>query len=154
MAKYIVKTASADMPASCWGKYKRVAVLELEPGVKAADVTMISERARGVRRVVRKWERLNVGKSQRCAYERAIVSACALVARLNRPQKFPVFATARSDFVRGDEPIGRATTERGARRVLNKFFDECDRSYSSIELDDKSAGARSDSLYGWWPVYS
>ena len=78
---FIVKTAAANMPSSCWGRYARIAVLELEPGVD--DVKMISERARGCVRVIRTWERLHVGASDRCAFARAMVEAEALCSRLN-----------------------------------------------------------------------
>jgi hypothetical protein len=43
---------------------------------------MISDRARGVRRVVRTWERAKWGPRSRCAYERALAEARALAARL------------------------------------------------------------------------
>ena len=77
---YIVASSSAKMPRKCWGQYRRVAVLEIEPGAKPA---MISERAKGVRRVVETWERLSVGKTNRCAYRRALEEAKALADRLN-----------------------------------------------------------------------
>jgi hypothetical protein len=36
--RYIVQTAAASMPSSCWGTYRRVAVLEVEDGVERAAV--------------------------------------------------------------------------------------------------------------------
>lgn len=78
---YIVKTSAANMPGTCWGVYRRVAVLEVEPGV--ATVAMISSHASGVVRVVETWERLNVGHTKRCAYQRALTEAEALAAKLN-----------------------------------------------------------------------
>lgn len=84
-ATYVVKTSSAHMPNSCWGTYRRVAVLEVEPGLAADDVRMISERARGVRRIVETWERRNVGKTDRCAYRVAVAEAEALVSQLHTP---------------------------------------------------------------------
>jgi len=80
MSHYIVQSAAAFMPASCWGKYRRVAVLEVQDGVQ--KVAMISSRAKGVIRVVSTWEKLSVGKTDRCAYERALVDAKAMVAEL------------------------------------------------------------------------
>jgi len=77
--EYIVKTSAAKMPRSCWGRYVRVAVLEVEAGTEPA---MISERARGVVRIVETWERLSVGKTNRCAAARAVAEAEALAARL------------------------------------------------------------------------
>ena len=78
---YIVQSASAQMPASCRGRYMRVAVLEVPAGVERA--TMISDRARDVVRVVETWERLSVGLTERCAYRRALAAAKALAAKLN-----------------------------------------------------------------------
>lgn len=81
MTKFIVKTAAANMPSSCWGTYRRVAVLEVKSNVK--DVAMISSRARGVVRVVETWEKCNVGKTARCAYQRALADAAHLAKTLN-----------------------------------------------------------------------
>ena len=81
MAKFIVQTAAANMPNSCWGTYRRVAVLEVEDGMDCAS--MISARARGVVRVVETWEKLNVGSTARCAYSRAVAAATELAGRLN-----------------------------------------------------------------------
>lgn len=81
MSHYIVQTAAACMPNSCWGTYRRVALLEVKDGVES--VAMISSRARGVVRVVQTWERLNVGKTERCAYERALTEANARASKYN-----------------------------------------------------------------------
>jgi hypothetical protein len=81
MSKFIIKSSAACMPSSCkWGPYRRVAVLEVEDGVDS--VKMISPRARGVIQVVRTWERLFVGKTDRCAYERALAHARSLVSAM------------------------------------------------------------------------
>lgn len=77
--RYIVKTSSAKMPASCWGTYRRVAVLEVEPGAKPA---MISERARGVVRVVRTWEKCS-DRGTNTAFRRALREAEELARKLN-----------------------------------------------------------------------
>ena len=82
---YIVKTSSAHMPQSCWGQYARVAVIEMADGFGAPS--MISTRARGVVRVVRTWEDLHVGTTDRCAYARALVQAEALADELNMGKK-------------------------------------------------------------------
>ena len=81
MSKFIIKTSAAAMPESCWGRYRRVAVLEVEDG--APTPKMISTRARGVVRIVRVWEDRHVGKTSRCAYDRALAEAEEMVARLN-----------------------------------------------------------------------
>lgn len=78
---HIVQTAAAKTPSSCWGVYRRVAVLEVEAGVDRAS--MISDRARGVRRVVATWEKCNVGKTDACAYQQALAAARELAAELN-----------------------------------------------------------------------
>jgi len=78
--EYIVRTAAACMPSSCWGRYRRVAVLEVAAG---AQPRMISARARGVVEVVQTWEKLNVGTSERCAYAVALRAAKELAAELN-----------------------------------------------------------------------
>jgi hypothetical protein len=83
MNRYIVMTASAHVPASWkwYGTYRRVAVVETDlpaPSVPA----MISERARGVVRIVDTWERLNVGKTERDAYSKALFEAGKLAAKL------------------------------------------------------------------------
>ena len=79
--KFIVKTAAASMPNSCWGKYGRVAVLEVV--ADGPPPKIISARARGVVRVVRTWERLFWGSSSRCAFERARRAAQELADELN-----------------------------------------------------------------------
>ena len=83
MSRFIVQSAAACMPASCkYGPYRRVAVLEVEDGV--SHVRMISARARGVKRVVRVWERLYVGSSDRCAFAKAYRAAQQRADELNR----------------------------------------------------------------------
>jgi len=79
--KFIVKSSTARMPQSCWGTYRRVAVLEVV--ADAPEPRMISERARGVVAVVRTWERRSVGSTARCAYQVAMGEAVELAAKLN-----------------------------------------------------------------------
>ena len=79
---YIVQCARASMPQSCWGRYRRVGVLEVPAGVHS--VRMISERDPEVIQVVETWEKLNVGTTERGAYQRALTEAHALADRLNR----------------------------------------------------------------------
>lgn len=78
--EFIVRDASAKMPTSCKGRYRRVAVMEVERGTIPR---MISIRAKGVVRVVETWERLNVGRTDRCAFSRAMAEARALADSLN-----------------------------------------------------------------------
>lgn len=82
LPRYIVLTAAAQMPSSNkFGVYRRVAVIELDGS--GVQPKMISERARGVTRIVETWERLSVGTTERCAYRVALAKAEALAARLN-----------------------------------------------------------------------
>jgi len=86
---FIIQTAAAAI-RTCWGVYRRVAVLEVEVDAEGepVGVAMISERARGVVRIVETWEACNVGKvhrrggAGRCAYSRALVEAEATLAGL------------------------------------------------------------------------
>jgi hypothetical protein len=78
--EYIVMTACAKMPSNCWGRYGRVAVIEVERGARPA---MISQRARGVVKIIRTWERCFDGLTDRCAFARATAEAKALAAELN-----------------------------------------------------------------------
>ena len=72
---YHVVSASASMPNKCWGIYKRVAVIEVDHHERPAGY--VPERiadAYGIT-VCETWERLNVGKTEDCAYARALVDA-------------------------------------------------------------------------------
>jgi hypothetical protein len=79
---YIVMTASAKMPTTCWGRYGRVAVVRLEDGFEGTP-KMISERARGVEEVVALWDRQHIGSTTRCAFSRALAEAEAMCEELN-----------------------------------------------------------------------
>lgn len=83
--EYIVQTASAKMPSSCRGTYARVAVIEVDAGVKR--VSMISPRAKGVVRIVATWERRSVGKTKNCAFQRALRAAEMMVDELKTERR-------------------------------------------------------------------
>jgi len=78
---YIVKTSSAKMPTSVKAQYRNIAILEIEDGLD--DVSMISERAKGVRRIVTHYGAHHVGKTDRCAYCVTLAKATAAAAALN-----------------------------------------------------------------------
>jgi hypothetical protein len=80
MSKYIVMHRAAKMPNTCMGQYRRVAVVEVDGD---SEPKMISERARGVVRIIKTWERLNVGTTDRCAFHRAMAEAREMAGRLN-----------------------------------------------------------------------
>lgn len=76
---YQVKVSAARMPSSCWGRYKHVAVMET---VDDTPPAMISERAKGVIRIVKCWYCCHVG-GDRSAYAKALREAEYLCNKLN-----------------------------------------------------------------------
>ena len=82
---FIVQTSCAKMPSSCRGTYRNVAVLEVDEGISA--VTMISERAKGVRKIVKMWRARNVGYTARCAFQIALKEANELCESLNEKER-------------------------------------------------------------------
>ena len=89
---YIVMEAASATPAS-WKYsggprgYRKIAVVETTgPGVHPK---MISERARGVIRIVKLWDRLYQGTTERSEYHRALVEAQRLAIQLNDEEKTP-----------------------------------------------------------------
>lgn len=80
---FVVVDKKACMPMSCWGanRYRKIAVVETDGTCYPA---MISERARGVLRVVQVWDRVHDGKTDRSAAARARREAAALAAELAR----------------------------------------------------------------------
>ena len=86
MRRYVVMTAAAHMPSSCRGTYRRVALVETD--LPAPELPLrIDARWRGVTQIVRTWEGLNVGKTERCAYRKALVEAEAMADRLNATER-------------------------------------------------------------------
>jgi hypothetical protein len=79
---YILMDRSAHMPSSCWGRYRRLAIVELEDGFEA-EPKMISPRARGVRRIVEERDRLHAGGGNRTAHAIAKREMLAEADRLN-----------------------------------------------------------------------
>ena len=84
MDRFVVMTAAAYMPSSLkFGKYGKVAVVETD------GVTMpkqIHPGHRACRRIVEVWDRLNIGHTERCAFQRALAEARALAEKLNREE--------------------------------------------------------------------
>jgi len=81
MELFKVMTATAQMPSSCWGRYGKVAVVELE--TPDSEPKMISERARGIKRIVALWDRCFWGKTERCEFNKALREAEKMAAELN-----------------------------------------------------------------------
>lgn len=84
--RFIVMTAAACMPGSCWGRYGKVAVVETD-GVNMPN--QIHPRHKAVKAIVRTWDRLNIGHTSRCAFRRGLAEAHALADRLNAPLVVP-----------------------------------------------------------------
>lgn len=78
--EFIVITSAARMPCTCWGRYRNVALCEVEKGKRPK---MISERARGMVRIIDYRGKLNDGTTERCATARAIAELQAEADRLN-----------------------------------------------------------------------
>jgi len=78
--KFIVMTAKAKMPGSCWGKYGRVAVVECS-GEHAPK--QIHPNHKSVKSIVQTWERRSIGSTDRCAFSVALKEAKELAVRLN-----------------------------------------------------------------------
>lgn len=81
---WIVMTSSAHMPSSCKGRYRKVALVQLNQHYTANNLRpkMISSHARGVLRVGQTGN-YSVGKTARCAYQRALVAAEQRAIELN-----------------------------------------------------------------------
>ena len=80
-SQYMILIRSAKMPSSCWGKYGKVAVVEIEEGFDK-EPKMISERARGVKRIVELWDRVHIGKGVRDEMSQVLKEAKELKGEL------------------------------------------------------------------------
>lgn len=78
---YLIQTSSAHMPNSCWGRYRNVAILEVD-SILRRHVSMISDRARGVVEVYQHLGHHHVGTTDRCAYAKALAQAESTLDRL------------------------------------------------------------------------
>ncbi len=78
--RFVVLTAAACMPSSCWGSYGRVAVIETD-GVNYPK--QINPTHKAVKRIVYLADKLNKGTTDRCAFRKALIEAKALAAELN-----------------------------------------------------------------------
>lgn len=90
---WIVMTSAAKMPNSCWGRYRNVAVVSCRYDIATSGgPAMISQRAKGVfqplgaLRAIIPLGRFSVGKTERCAYQRALREAKGIADQLNNAQ--------------------------------------------------------------------
>ena len=84
MSMWIVMSSSAKMPRTCRGNYRNVAIVHIDQEYTSHGYRpkMISARARGVLQV-RHLGRHNVGRTERCAFRRALIAAEELAYKLN-----------------------------------------------------------------------
>jgi hypothetical protein len=80
---YVVLTASAMMPGTCWGKYRRVAIIRVEAG----GIVPRQIRNTKTAKVVSVWEKLHVGKTEFGAYQQQLGAAEWKAAQLNAAVK-------------------------------------------------------------------
>lgn len=88
--RYKVLTARALMPASCWGKYGRVAIVECSYNIATKEFNtpkQIHPNHSSVVKIIHTWERLFIGTSDRCAFINAILHAEKIADELNSKQK-------------------------------------------------------------------
>jgi len=89
---WIVMTSAAAMPRSCWGRYRRVALVRINQEFTAKGLIpkMISTRAKGVLDV-HSLGRHHAGSTARCALARAVARAeeMARAANSAAPIEFP-----------------------------------------------------------------
>lgn len=78
--KFVVIDSAANMPASVKSPYRHCAVIETDGEHMPSR---IDRRSRACVRIVRVWDRCNVGRMVRSAFRRALDEADALDARLN-----------------------------------------------------------------------
>jgi len=79
IVSHIVLESAAKMPSSCWGTYRRVGVLRLRsPGSQPRYI-----RDTHAATVVRTYERLHVGTTDRDAYTAGLRAAVRLAAELD-----------------------------------------------------------------------
>ena len=79
MTHFIVMTSSASMPASCRGRYRNVAIVEVDKGYEPPAIDGRNKRIHSIQH----FGPQNVGITDRCAYYRTLHKAEAEVAELN-----------------------------------------------------------------------
>lgn len=66
---YVVMSSVAKMPVTCYGYYRRIALMCVE-----GDMPKII-RESNTTRIMRTWEKLSKGETKRCAFEVALKEA-------------------------------------------------------------------------------
>ena len=76
--RYYLLTAAANMPNSCkFGRYKRIGIVESLDGTEPKMIRTTSHC-----KVLATWEKLSVGKTEKCAFNRAMAEAKKYLADL------------------------------------------------------------------------
>lgn len=65
----IIRSSTAKVGGG-WGKYKRLAIMVVDKGATPYGIT---DHAQGVRSIHHETDALNVGKTSKCAYAKALV---------------------------------------------------------------------------------
>ncbi len=73
--------SSADSIPGDWGSYRRIGLVELDGSGKTP--CMISARARGCKRVIQTWDRLNNGKTENCKFQKTLAYALELLSEMS-----------------------------------------------------------------------
>jgi hypothetical protein len=112
---FVVMTSSAQVrgKARQYGRYSNVAVIETDGETMPK---MISERAKGLRRIARHFGACSVGSTSRCQYQVALGQATSLAAHLNRLHE----AANGGSTITADE-IDAATNETFRRDLIEAF---------------------------------
>lgn len=84
----VLISSSAKMPASCKGRYARLAILELDPAFVVSarlagtglPAVRIDPRDKRVKRIRHLWEPLHVGSTERCEFARFLADARRILA--------------------------------------------------------------------------
>lgn len=86
---YIVMTSTGQMPSSCRGTYRNVAIVKLTPDYAREGLVpkMISNRAKGVAEITCYWGPLNVGKTAKAAYQSQLAMAEWMAAKWNSEEE-------------------------------------------------------------------
>ena len=74
---YYIVSSSAHMPNKCWGIYRHVAIIERNDGKRPTII-----RDTKSQKIIATWRNLNVGRTEKCAYRRALKEAEAYLASL------------------------------------------------------------------------
>lgn len=78
---FVVMSSCEQMPSSCWGEYRHIAVVQLTSHEHEAPA-MISYRPKSVKAIPATWRKLSVGTTDRCAFQVALNAAKSTATRL------------------------------------------------------------------------